>query len=93
MENFDEKQSSTPRNSGNNKRKNQKKSLNRFIMPIGIGLVCVLLIACVAVAYSNGLFGSNDPTTPITEPPTDAPTEAPTDPMPEINAAAEKLIA
>lgn len=97
MENFDEKQPSTPRNSGNNKKNTPKKSLDQYLMPIGIGLICVLLIACIAVAYNNGLFGSNDPTAPVTEPPTDGPTDgptdAPTDPMPEINAAAEKLIA
>lgn len=97
MENFDEKQPSTPRNSGNNKKNTPKKSLDQYLIPIGIGLICVLLIACIAVAYNNGLFGSNDPTTPVTEQPTDGPTDgptdAPTDPMPEINAAAEKLIA
>jgi len=82
----------------NHDKKSAKKNL---IVPIGIGLVFVLLVACIVVAYSNGmldgLFGgdSSNPTNP-TQGPTDAPTEAPTEeptiPQAELDAAAATLI-
>ena len=93
MENFDEKKHTNPQNRGNNEKNTPKNPIEKYFMPIGIGLVCILLVACIAVAYSNGLFEPNQPTFPATEPPTDGPTEAPTDSMEEINAAAEALIA
>ena len=94
MENFEERQSPTPRNNGGNKR-NTKKPIEKYLMPIGLALIAVLLVACIVVASTNGAFDqmlnptvATDPTTPPTEPPT----EGPTDPPVDISALAQELI-
>ncbi len=77
----------------------KKKSFERYIIPIGLGLILVLLIACLVVGCNGGfdkLFGplvppTSQPTQETTEP-TDPPTEPPTVPQAEVEAEAEKLI-
>jgi hypothetical protein len=80
----------------------KKNSFEKYIIPVGLGLILVLLIACLVVGCNGGfenLFGSSTPSTTAptqgetTAPPTDPPTEPPTVPQAEVEAQAEKLIA
>lgn len=96
MDNFDHTQSNSPRNNGGDRRNKSKKSFEKYIMPVGLALIAVLLIACIAVAASKGTFDQllNPPvvTDPPTVPPTEPPTEGPTTPSVDVNALAQALI-
>ena len=87
----------------NNHKKQNKASkaaqFQRYFLPVSMFLIFILLVACIIVAFTTGVFDvffeSNAPTTVTeptsTEPPTEPPTEEPTL-SPEVLAEAADLI-
>lgn len=88
-------------NNGRKQNKADKSAMfQRYFLPVSLVLIFILLIACIVVAISNGVFGeifgglrpneTNPTETPTTQP-TEPPTEEPTLP-PEVLENANELI-
>ena len=83
-------------NNNNEKKANADKAalFQRYFLPVSLVLIFILLIACIVVAFSTGVFTEifygDDPTT-LTEP-TPAPTEPPTEPPTEEPTIAPEVL-
>ncbi len=88
------------RNKRRSSRHERKRGIEQYIVPVGITLIVVLVVACAAVAFNNGVFDPllqgnpptvTDPTDTPTDEPTDAPTEEPTVSQEVLDAAANLI--